>query len=66
MGHSNYQLSNEQKNELNIIANEIIREIESRLSDDIGGILDPYDGRTLDNNKLTAMMWHIGDQIANY
>jgi hypothetical protein len=66
MGKSNYQLSNEQKNELNIIANEIIREIESKLSDDIGGILDPYDGRKMDNNKLTAMIWHIGDQIANY
>jgi len=53
-------------NELNIIADEIIKEIESKLSNDIGGILDPYDGRKLDNNKLTAMMWHIGDQIATY
>jgi len=66
MGHSNYQLSDEQKNELNIIAHEIIREIGSKLSNDIGGILDPYDGRKLDNNKLTAMMWYIGDQIATY
>jgi hypothetical protein len=66
MGHSNYQLSDEQKKELDIIAEEMIHVIESKLSDDIGGILDPYDGRKLDNNKLTAMMWYIGDQIAHY
>ena len=28
--------------------------------------LDPYDGRKLDNNKLTAMIWYVGDQIASY
>ena len=66
MGHSNYKLSDEQKKELDILAEEIIKEIESKLSDDIGGILDPYDGRKLDNNKLTAMMWYVGDQIASY
>jgi hypothetical protein len=66
MGHSNYQLSDEQKKELDIVAEELIREIESVLSKDIGGILDPYDGRKLDNNKLTAMMWYIGDQISIY
>ena len=66
MGHSNYKLSDEQKKELDIIAEEIIKEIESKLSNDIGGILDPYDGRKLDNNKLTAMIWYIGDQIASY
>jgi len=66
MGHSNYKLSDEQKKELDILAEEIIKEIESKLSDDIGGVLDPYDGRKLDNNKLTAMIWYIGDQIASY
>jgi hypothetical protein len=66
MGHSNYKLSDEQKKELDILAEEIIKEIESKLSDDIGGILDPYDGRKLDNNKLTAMIWYVGDQIASY
>jgi len=66
MGHSNYQLSDEQKKELDIIAREMIKVMESKLSDDIGGILDPYDGRKLDNNKLTAMMWYIGDQISTY
>jgi hypothetical protein len=66
MGHSNYKLTEEQEKELDIIAEEIIKVIESKLSDDIGGILDPYDGRKLDNNKLTAMMWYIGDKIAYY
>jgi hypothetical protein len=66
MGHSNYKLSDEQKKELDILAEEMIKEIESKLSNDIGGILDPYDGRKLDNNKLTAMMWYVGDQIASY
>jgi hypothetical protein len=66
MGHSNYKLSEEQKKELDIIAEEMIHVIESKLSDDVGGILDPYDGRKLDNNKLTAMMWYIGDKIAFY
>jgi hypothetical protein len=37
-----------------------------KLSNNIGGIIDPYDGRKLDNNKLTAMMWYVGDQIASY
>jgi hypothetical protein len=66
MGHSNYKLSDEQKKQLNMIAEEMIHVIESKLSDDIGGILDPYDGRKMDNNKLTAMMWHIGECIAYY
>jgi len=66
MGHSNYKLSDEQKKELNMIAETMIHEIESKLSDDIGGILDPYNGRKLDNNKLTAMIWYVGDQIASY
>ena len=66
MGKSNYKLTDEQKKELDILAEEMIREIESKLSNDIGGILDPYDGRKLDNNKLTAMMWYVGDQIASY
>jgi hypothetical protein len=66
MGHSNYKLSDEQKKELDILAEEMIQVIESKLSDDIGGILDPYVDRTIDNNKLTAMLWYVGDQIASY
>ena len=66
MGCSNYKLSDEQKKQLIMIAEEMIHVIESKLSDDIGGILDPYEGRKMDNNKLTAMIWYIGDQIATY
>jgi hypothetical protein len=65
MGHSNYTLTTEQKAALDILAEEMIKEIESKLSNDVGGILDPYDGRKLDNNKLTAMLWYIGDCISS-
>jgi len=66
MGHSNYKLSDEQKKELNMIAESMIHVIESKLSDDVGGILDPYNGREADLNKLTAMIWYVGNQIASY
>jgi hypothetical protein len=66
MGYSNYKLSEEQKKELDIITQKIIGEIESKLSNDIGGILDPYNGREFDNNKFTAMIWYIGDELASY
>ena len=66
MGYSNYKLSEEQKKELDIITQKIIGEIESKLSNDIGGILDPYNGREFDNNKFTAMIWYIGDELAYY
>lgn len=64
MGHTNYELTIEQKLELNKIADVFIYKIEDALAD-VGGILDPYVGRELDNNKLTAMMWYIGDYIAS-
>ena len=66
MGHSNYQLSDEQKAALDIIAEKMIEELENRLSAVVGDILDPYDGRKLDNNKLTAMVWYVGDHLASY
>jgi hypothetical protein len=65
MGKSNYTLTTEQKAALDILAEEIIKEIEYKLSGNYVGILDPYDGRKLDNNKLTAMIWYVGDQIAS-
>jgi hypothetical protein len=64
MGHSDYQLTEEQKRKLNEIANAFIFKIEDELANDIGGILDPYVGREIDNNKLTAMVWYIGDCIS--
>jgi hypothetical protein len=65
MGHTNYKLSDEQKKELDILAEEIIKEIKYKLSGNYVGILYPYDGRKLDINKLTAMLWYIGDHIAS-
>jgi hypothetical protein len=66
MGHSNYKLTTEQKAALDIIAEKMIEELENRLSAVVGDILDPYDGRKLDNNKLTAMVWYVGDHLASY
>ena len=64
MGHSNYELTIEQKLKLGKIAESFIHKIEAELADDIGGILDPYEDRKIDNNKLTAMVWYIGDYIS--
>ena len=64
MGHSNYELTIEQKLKLGQIAEAFIHKIEGELADDIGGILDPYVDRKIDNNKLTAMLWYIGDYIS--
>lgn len=64
MGHSNYQLSDEEKKQLDKLANIFIDKIEDALADDVGGILDPYVGRDLNNDKLTAMIWYIGDFIS--
>jgi hypothetical protein len=66
MGKSNYQLSDEQKKELDIIAEEIIKEIECKLNGHIRDSLDPYNGREFDNNKFTAMVWYIGDKLNFY
>ena len=63
MGHTNYQLSDEQKKQLDIVAEEMLNVIESKLYGR-RDCLDPYNGRELDNNKLTAMVWYIGDYIS--
>lgn len=63
--NSNYELTVEQKLELDKIAEAFIHKIEAELADNIGGILDPYEGRKMDNDKLTAMVWYIGDYIAS-
>ena len=51
---------------LDKIANSFIDKIESELANDIGGILDPYDtiDGKIDNDKLTRMLWYIGDYIS--
>lgn len=65
MGKTNYTLTDEQKRELDRIADSFIYKIELELANDIGGILDPYVDRKIDNNKLTAMLWYIGDCISS-
>ncbi len=64
MGFTNYTLSEEQKRKLEKIADAFILKIEDELADDVGGILDPYVDRKMDNNKLTAMVWYIGEIIS--
>jgi hypothetical protein len=64
MGFTNYNLSEEQKRKLEKIADAFILKIEDELADDVGGILDPYVDRKIDNNKLTAMVWYIGEIIS--
>ena len=64
MGYTNYELTIEQKLKLGEIAEAFIHKIEAELANDIGGILDPYEDRKIDNNKLTAMLWYIGDYIS--
>jgi len=64
MGRTNYTLSEEQKRKLEKIADAFILKIEDELADDVGGILDPYVDRKMDNNKLTAMVWYIGEIIS--
>ena len=65
MGHTNYKLTPDQMDALDRIAESFIHKIESELANDIGGILDPYVDRKIDNNKLTAMVWYIGDYISS-
>lgn len=72
MGKSNYKLTDEQKGKLNDIVHDIIEQIEIKSGEH--SCLDVYyttedkradDGR-FDNNKFTAMVWYIGDQLSAY
>ena len=63
MGRTNYQLTYEQKRELDRIADSFIYKIESELVNQ-DGILDPYVDRKIDDDKITEMLWYIGDYIS--
>ena len=65
MGKTNYQLTVEQKIALDKIADAFIYKIEDELLDQ-DGILDAYteDGK-IDDDKVTAMLWYIGDCISS-
>jgi hypothetical protein len=64
MGRTNYKLTDEQKRELDRIADAFIFKIESELVNQ-HGILDPYVDRKIDDDKITAMLWYIGDCISS-
>ncbi len=65
MGKSNYILTQEQK----VLLDKISRDLEARIEDlclDYE-ILDVYDeDGKFDNNKFTALVWYVGDQLSCY
>lgn len=65
MGQSNYQLTDEQKTALDKFAESFVHKIEDELMNEYG-ILDPFDtpNKKVDNDKLTAMIWYVGDYIS--
>ena len=70
MGKSNYQLTDEQKGHLLKIAHDIIERIEILSEEhsclDVYYTPDGVDNGRFDNNKFTAMVWYIGDQLSSY
>lgn len=51
------------------MATELVEVIEDKLSNDqyAGSPVDAYDSaENFDNNKFTAMVWYIGDQLSAY
>jgi hypothetical protein len=63
MGKSNYILTSEQK----VLLQKIARDLQTRIEDLCldHEILDVYDeyGK-FDNNKFTAILWYIGDELS--
>jgi len=70
MGHSNYKLTDEQKELLVGYTKALVAHIEGELSLDIvnnNDAIDPYDSKgKFDNNKFTAIVWYIGEQLSVY
>ncbi len=63
MSKSNYILTIEQKALLRVIARNIQSRIEDLCLDH--EILDVYDEEgKFDNNKFTAILWYIGDELS--
>ena len=67
MGHSNYKLTDEQKQILNSVAEDIIDSILTDISDEHTclDVYDTPDGK-LDQNMITAIIWYIGDKLSSY
>ncbi len=63
MSKSNYVLTIEQKALLRVIARNLQSRIEDLCLDH--EILDVYDEEgKFDNNKFTAILWYIGDELS--
>lgn len=62
MGKSNYELSEKEKSALDKFVKKFIRELEG--ADE--PLLYAWDGRKFDNNKFTAMVWYVGDELSVY
>jgi hypothetical protein len=63
MSKSNYVLTIEQKALLRVIARNLQSRIEDLCLDH--EILDVYDeDGKFDNNKFTAILWYIGDELS--
>jgi len=64
MGKSNYVLTQEQK----VLLDRIAQKLEDKIEDFCWehDILDIYDtpDRSFDNNKFTAIVWYIGEQLS--
>jgi len=63
MSKSNYTLTSEQK----VLLQKIARDLQSRIEDLCldHEILDVYDDEgKFDNNKFTAILWYIGDELS--
>jgi len=65
MGHSNYKLTDEQKRVLGTIADSIAIAIEDHCRDHETDTYDTADGK-FDDNKFSAAVWYIGDQLSAY
>ena len=64
MGKSNYTLTTEQKR----ILDKIVYDLEGVVEDycmnhEVLDVYDTSDG-SIDNNKFTAILWYVGDQLS--
>jgi hypothetical protein len=66
MGKSNYKLTDEQKEKLDEVVKDLVFHIEEICLSETD-LLDLYDANgNFDNNKFTAIVWHIGDKLSIY
>ena len=66
MGKTSYQLTVEQMEALDDLAQDLLIEIRDDVCHEKGGCLDPIIDGKFDSNKFTAMVWYIGDKLGQY